>query len=330
MIFADKLIQLRKKSGWSQEELADQMDVTRQSVSKWEGAQSVPDLEKMLRLSKLFGVSTDYLLNDELESPEYSEYPGNAEETHAVKRVSMEEAHAFISVKAVTAKSIASATFLCIISPVCLLILGGAAETGMYGLSENMAYGIGMIIMLILVTIAVAIFISSGSKTTHFEYLEKEIFETGYGVSGMVNERKEQYKGTYTKCNIIGTCMCILSLIPLFIGSFMNEDSYLLIAVTVALMFIFVGIGVLFFIRGGVVWASFEKLLQEGDYSKQKKENRSVVASVSAAYWLVATAIYLAYSFATDNWHNSWIVWPVAGVLYPAVIAIVNAFGRKK
>ena len=45
MIFADKLILLRKKAGWSQEELADQMNVTRQSVSKWEGAQSVPDLE---------------------------------------------------------------------------------------------------------------------------------------------------------------------------------------------------------------------------------------------------------------------------------------------
>ena len=46
MIFADKLIQLRKKSGWSQEELANQMHVSRQAVSKWEGAQSVPDLGK--------------------------------------------------------------------------------------------------------------------------------------------------------------------------------------------------------------------------------------------------------------------------------------------
>lgn len=59
MIFSEKLIQLRKKAGWSQEELADQMNVSRQSVSKWEGAQSVPDLEKIIRLSKLFGVTTD-------------------------------------------------------------------------------------------------------------------------------------------------------------------------------------------------------------------------------------------------------------------------------
>lgn len=49
MIFADKVVQLRKKSGWSQEELAEKLNVTRQSVSKWEGAQSIPDLEKILR-----------------------------------------------------------------------------------------------------------------------------------------------------------------------------------------------------------------------------------------------------------------------------------------
>ena len=66
MILADKIIQLRKKSGWSQEELAAQMGVSRQSVSKWESGQSIPDLDKILKLSALFNVSTDFLLKDEL------------------------------------------------------------------------------------------------------------------------------------------------------------------------------------------------------------------------------------------------------------------------
>lgn len=65
MILADKIITLRKKAGWSQEELASQLGVTRQSVSKWEGAQSVPDLDKVVQMSRLFGVSTDYLLKDD-------------------------------------------------------------------------------------------------------------------------------------------------------------------------------------------------------------------------------------------------------------------------
>ncbi len=67
MILADKIISLRKKAGWSQEDLAEKLGVTRQSVSKWEGAQSVPDMDKVVQMSRLFGVSTDFLLKDELE-----------------------------------------------------------------------------------------------------------------------------------------------------------------------------------------------------------------------------------------------------------------------
>ena len=67
MILADKIIYLRKKAGWSQEELAEKMGVSRQSISKWEGALSVPDMNRILKLSELFDVSTDYLLRDEME-----------------------------------------------------------------------------------------------------------------------------------------------------------------------------------------------------------------------------------------------------------------------
>lgn len=327
MIFADKLIQLRKKSEWSQEELANQMNVTRQSVSKWEGAQSIPDFEKMIRLSELFGVSTDYLLKDNIE-----EVPqiGLAEDKSPLRRVSMEEASDFLRLKELTAKSIAYATFLCILSPICLLVLGAISEIPEYSLSENVAGGIGMIVLLVLAAIAVAIFISCGSKTALYEYLEKEIFETEYGISGMVKERKDQYKNTYTKNIIIGSCMCILSFIPLFVGVIINEESDLFSMIMLSVAFVLAGIGVVLFIRSGIVWASFEKLLQEGDYSKQKKENNSAIASVSIAYWLITTAIYLGYSLATNNWEYSWIVWVVAGVLYPAIIAIINVLGKKK
>ena len=67
MILADKIMNLRKKCGWSQEDLADQLGISRQSVSKWESGMSIPDLEKIVKMSALFGVSTDYLLKDEIE-----------------------------------------------------------------------------------------------------------------------------------------------------------------------------------------------------------------------------------------------------------------------
>ena len=61
MILADKITELRKRSGWSQEELAGRLGVSRQAVSKWESAASIPDLDKILKLSQLFDVSTDTL-----------------------------------------------------------------------------------------------------------------------------------------------------------------------------------------------------------------------------------------------------------------------------
>ena len=67
MILADKVMTLRKKNGWSQEELAEKLNISRQSVSKWESGASIPDIDKIIALSGLFGVSTDYLLKDNLE-----------------------------------------------------------------------------------------------------------------------------------------------------------------------------------------------------------------------------------------------------------------------
>lgn len=65
MVLAEKIIKLRKQNGWSQEELAMQMNVSRQSVSKWESGTSIPDLNKIIRLSEIFNVSIDILVKDE-------------------------------------------------------------------------------------------------------------------------------------------------------------------------------------------------------------------------------------------------------------------------
>ena len=326
MIFADKLILLRKKAGWSQEELADQMNVTRQSVSKWEGAQSVPDLEKMLRLSELFGVSTDYLLKDEIEEAEHID---SSDDTPSLRRVSMEEANAFLSVKLRTAKTIAYAAFLCIVSPIALLILGAISESTVGVLNENIAGGIGMIVLIILVAIAAVMFISSGSKTAPFAYLEKEKFETEYGVSGMVKERKAQYKDLHTKHNIAGACLCVTALIPLFVGAIIDADNDLFLTIMLSLSFLIAGVGVICFIKTGIIWASYEKLLQEGEYSKENKEKPSLSSAIYTAYWVIAAAVYLGYSLPSNNWGQSWIIWVVAGVIFPAVIAITNAFEKK-
>ncbi len=327
MIFADKLITLRKKSGWSQEELAEQMNVTRQSVSKWEGAQSIPDLEKMLRISELFGVSLDYLLKDEIEETE--RIPADQEDTTR-RHVSMEEANAFLAAKMSTAKPVAYAVYLCVLSPVCLLMLGALSESPAYRLSENMACGIGLIVLLLFVIAAVAIFISCGNKTSPYEYLENEIFETEYGVTGMVRERRERFRDSYVRSCIIGTCICIASAIPLFAGMVINAENDLFMVAMLCLTLALAGCGAMILTRSGIPWASYEKLLQEGDYTRKNKEHSAITNIVSGAYWCIATAVFLAISLPTNNWGRTWVVWPVAGVLFPAVLAVTRAIAEKR
>ena len=116
MTFADKLIALRKRNGWSQETLAEKLDVSRQAVSKWESEQSVPDLERVVALSALFDVSADYLLKDS------SEEPPAFSETSAVHSVSMQEAVAFLQTRMSSAQRIAAGVTLCILSPVPLIL----------------------------------------------------------------------------------------------------------------------------------------------------------------------------------------------------------------
>lgn len=70
MRLPDKIVELRKRNGWSQEDLAEKINVSRQAISKWEGGTAQPDASNILQLSKLFGVTTDYLLNDDYSSDE--------------------------------------------------------------------------------------------------------------------------------------------------------------------------------------------------------------------------------------------------------------------
>ena len=67
MKLADKIIKLRKKHGWSQEDLEEKLNVSRQAISRWENGTALPDAQNVLQISKLFGVTTDYLLNDDYE-----------------------------------------------------------------------------------------------------------------------------------------------------------------------------------------------------------------------------------------------------------------------
>ena len=329
MLLADKIIHLRKKAGWSQEELASQLNVTRQSVSKWESAQSVPDMDKVLQMSRLFGVTTDFLLKDELEEEEFAESTMDA----PLRRVSLEQASAYLALRRAAAPKMALATFLCIVSPIALLLLAAMSEISRFGISENAAAGIGLCVLLVLVAIAVALFISCGTKAEAFAFLEKQPFETEYGVSGIVKERRQAFSVAYIRLNIAGTVLCILSAVPLFAALCLNAADVVYVA-AVCLLLLIAGVGCFLFVYGGTIRGAMDQLLEEGDYTRQQKSHRSIKGAVSAVYWLLVTAIFLWYTFSPSGngqAQYSWFIWAIAGVLYAAVLAVVRLIeGRRK
>lgn len=325
MILADKIITLRKKAGWSQEELAGQLGVSRQSVSKWEGAQSVPDMDKVLQMSRLFSVTTDYLLKDEMEEPELQEETTDS----FLRRVTMEEASGYLSLSRKNAPTQALATFLCVISPIALLLLAGLSELPTMPLSENAAGGIGLCVLILLVAIGVMLFMSCSARVKEYEFLEKESFETEYGVTGMVREKKKNFKETNTRLNIAGTLLCICSVLPLFATLCFTEDDFLMI-VAVCLLLLFVAIGSAVFVYNGTLQGAMEKLLEEGDYTRAEKSRSGIRRIISGCYWLIVTAIFLIPVLGFGDPGQYVLIWPVAGVLYGAVMIAIRLFDKSK
>ena len=325
MILADKIIRLRKKNGWSQEELADKMNVSRQAVSKWESAQTIPDLEKILQLGTLFGVTTDYLLKDEIEDEEFSN--DDSSDT-MVKKISIEEANTYLEQRKRASWRIALATFLCILSPITIMVLSILAELPNPIVTEAIAGAVGLTVLFGFVICAVPIYIYCGFKNQPYAFLDKNIpFELEYGVKGFVTEKKNSFRPTYVVYNIIATCVCIFAVVPLVLLSFTENE--LLVAVALALLMIIAGIGAGMFIVAGTQNASMQKLLKEGEFTEKEKKRTSVKEAVGFAYWGVLTAIYLAWSFLTNNWHISWLVYAIGGVLFPIVMMLCNLFADK-
>ena len=327
MILADKIVSLRKKVGWSQEELAEQLGVTRQSVSKWEGAQSVPDMDKVVQMSRLFGVTTDYLLKDELE--EQTAAPVE-EESSPLRRVTMAQAAEYLTRRKAAAPKVAFAVLLCVISPVTLLLLAAVSEVQRFPISGNAAAGIGLCVMLVLVAVAVSIFLRADADVRDYRFLEEEPFETEYGVTGMVRQRQQEYAETRTRYTTIGVVLCVLAAVPLFAAVCVNGSDLLYVAAVGALL-VLVGIGCLFLVNAGVYSGAMEQLLEEGDYTRGQKKHHKVRGTVTTIYWLVAVAVFLVYTYGPSGNGQpqySWIIWAVAGVLYAAVMGVVRLLLR--
>ena len=332
MDFSEKIAMLRRQKNWSQEELAEKLMVTRQAVSKWESAQSMPDLDKIVQLSELLGVSTDYLLKSDRDAPEV-ETPQRTQEKASAKRVTREEASRFLSLQAAAVPKVSLGVALCVWSPIVLIGLTALGSVFHVKIPDSVAGGSGLCVLLGMVAAAVALFLTSGTKLKEFEYLEHDPVALDADARELARKQEAAQAEVCSKLTTAGVVLCIISAVPIFavmcVGR--TRDGYDSLAVCALLLL--VGIACLLLVRAGSMRGAVDKLLEQGDYTRESKAKSRIVGAISAVYWLAVTAIFLFYTFGPNGNGQpqySWFIWAVGGVLYGALMAGLSIYRKKQ
>lgn len=297
---------------------------------------SIPELDKILQLGELFGVSTDFLLKDDREDfpiingdegEQRQDGAGMWEREQKLRQVTLEEADTYMKLIRKAAYRIAAGVSACILAPIPLIVLGGMAEYGKTAMSEDAAGGIGMIILLLIVATAAAEFISDGMKIEKFSFLEKEPLSLQYGIAGIAEQKKEQFAPVKRNCIVIGVMLCILGLLPLF-GTEVAGASEFVQVLCVGVLLAMISMGTFLFVASGMIGESYDKLLEEGDYTREKKQAKKRTEPIKDIYWCLVVAAYLVVSFLTRRWDLSWIIFAAAGLVYAALCGVMSLFEK--
>lgn len=234
--------------------------------------------------------------------------------------VSYEEARNYLEESRVISPKTAFGVFLCIISPITLLLLLGLSELNLVNIKEELLVAVGLVVLISLVATGVSYFLRFSSRLEKYEGLKQDLFELDYRTEQMVRSIKDEDEQSYKSAVSISVVCYILSALPIIITPLVFEIEGLSI-ISVVVTILIVAFSTYNIISKSAINAACNVLLQEGEYSAKVKSNKKL-QTVTKVYWCIIVAIYLAYSFITNNWAMSWIIWPVAGVLFGAIRAI--------
>ncbi|XPF92802.1 helix-turn-helix domain-containing protein [Colwellia sp. RE-S-Sl-9] len=324
MILADKIIKLRKQLGWSQEELAEKMGISRQSVSKWESANSIPDINRIIMLADIFEVSTDFLLKDDIEELELL-----SESTEpSTIQINLEQSLKYVENKVEVSALITKGVVLCVCSVIPLLFFLAMAETNRLNITSNVAAWIGVVGVLVMISIGVSFFIRTNQYESDIASIENETFDLAYGVHSIFKDKLQKFRSTYNLKLSIGIFIFIFSFMPLmFATMFFNSSDIILIMLIVLLLMIATGIYIVAPVSAK--YDAYNNILKDNS-AKEKSKRTKRAEKLAAFYWPLLVAIYLGWSLWTMAWGITWIVWPVGAVLFAALVGLMELLDKEE
>ena len=122
---------------------------------------------------------------------------------------------------------------------------------------------------------------------------------------------------------VLGATICILSVLPVMIAMGLRVTEIWQVY-SIGVLLAVVSPEVFLLVQAESIWGSYQKLLQQGDYSADEKRRRRRLGSLTGIYWVLVVAIYLAVSFRNDSFSTSWPIWPVAALLFVALLGTVR------
>ncbi len=234
------------------------------------------------------------------------------------RKVTMEEVKRYLHESSNYAYKLALGVFLCISSPVGAIISD----------ATNISDAFGILFLMSFIAAAVVLFVHSSITMHRWDFLKQELCTIDFATTNYINDQKERYSSTYALLMTVGIVLCVVSFVPAaiideldlsFYGFDMDDMSGMILLVLVA-------IGVFMIILSYTINNTYVNLLKlnnastvSGNYvSSQHPETKYIspaAATVMSVYWQTITCVYLMWSFLTFNWHYTWIIWPIAGII---------------
>ena len=294
MALSENLQFLRAQGSVTQEQLAEQLDVSRQSVSKWESGASFPEMDTLLRICDLYDVDLDTLLR------------GSVEESRVSDTAQYDR---FMN------------TFTWRIAGSVGAILAGTALTALLsglGLPE-MLYGA---LLLLIITVAVVVLVASGIQYDNF-CKKHPVIPDFYS-----EEEKDAFhqKFVWYIAGGVGAILFGVVLLLLFFTAFPEEEFCELIANGVFLLII--AGAVVSFIYGGIQADKYKiwKYNRDNNPTPQAKKRLDLIGTVCGVLMLLATAVYVGLGLARNAWGTAWWVFAVGGILCGVVSVALSPY----
>ena len=294
MAFSENLQYIRMQAGITQEQLAEQLEVSRQSVSKWESGASFPEMDTLLRICDLYDVNLDTLLRGSVEESNVSD---TAQYDSFMNRF---------------ARRI-SFSIGAIIAAIAVLMVFDVV-----GIHEMLSAAF----LLLVITISVVIMVASGIQEENFRKKHPVI------VDFYTEEEKDTFHQKFV-WYIAGGVGAILFGVVLLVLSFAflpEREPYESIVGSVFMLII--AAAVTTFVYGGMQEDKYKiwKYNRDNNPTPEAKKRLNMIGTACGCIMLLATAIYVALGFTRGSWGTSWWVFPIGGILCGIVSVVLNPY----